>query len=244
MTNTTVNMIGSTEDVIKSTIHIWEEQLRNNNNKMLPIAFFQGTTEQKNEVACALFRYAFEHVLEWSPMDVVNYLTMDHIKQLNLTRAFSALTFPPEYKDNRSGVFYVGILCYPQLKRYYNEQTLWIMEYNRCMDNGRCHYVSFDENNIENARDKARFLLNHVLISDCDISFHNMEEVYEFFGSNKVKYWLSKRKLGAACKFFQSPLDYLNQSLPTDVDFGSGRDNFLLQFNEFKNICTEAELEW
>ena len=224
------------QDLIDSTIHMWEEQLRNNEHKMLPISYFKGNKEQAHEIACHLFRYVFENILDWSPTDAVNYLTFERIKQLNLSRAFNALIYPPEYKDRRCATFYVGILCYPQLKKYYNEQTLWIMEYNNCIDRGRNNYVRFDDENIENAVDKARFLLNHVLISDRDINFNNIEEVYEFFSSKKVKYWLATKKLGAALKFFESPLDFLHQSLPTDVDKANGRNDFVLQFTEFKNL--------
>lgn len=234
-------MLDQDQDIIDSTIRMWEEQLRSNSKKMLPISFFQGNKEQVNKVACALFRYVFENILEWSPIDAVNYLTFEHIKQLNLSRAFNALDFPPEYKDRRCAVFYVGIICYPELRKYYNEQTLWIMEYNRCVDKGRNNYVRFDDENIENAIDKARFLLNHVLISDCELHFKNIEEVYAFFASKKAKYWLATKKLGAAIRYFDSPLDYLHQSLPVDVPREVGRNDFMLQFTEFKNMYEEIE---
>ncbi len=229
-------MVTKNQDLIDSTIRMWEEQLRENSHKMLPITFFKGPKDQANEIACALFRYVFENILEWTPTEVVNYLTFEHIKQLNLSRAFNVLDYPPEYKDRRCAPFYVGILCYPQLKRYYDEQTLWIMEYNRCVDRGRNHYVNFDEDNIENARDKARFLLNHVLINDCELHFRNIEEVYAFFASKKAERWLATKKLKAAVKFFDSPLDFLHQSLPSDVPKENGRNDFVLQYTEFNQM--------
>lgn len=224
------------KDLIDSVISIWENGLRNNEHKALPIVYFQENKEHAHEVACQLFRYVFENILDWSPMDVVNYLTFEQIKQLNLTRAFNALIYPSEYKDPRCATFLVGILCYPQLTRFYDEQTLWIMEYNRCIDKGRNHYVRFDSDNIENAIDKARFLLNHVLISDCELHFKDIEEVYAFFASSKAKSWLATKKLANALRFFESPLDYLHQSLPTDVSRQNGRNDLILQYTEFKNL--------
>ncbi len=231
MTSTTT--ISADQNLIASTIRAWDEQLRSNSKKMFPISFFKGPKEQAHEVACALFRHVFENLLEWSPTQAVNYLTFDYIKKLNLSRAFNALIYPPEYKDRRCATFYVAILCYPELRRYYTDQKLWIMEFNRCSGR-RNKYIRFDDENLTKATDKARYLLNHVLTHECVGEFKNIEDIYDFFSQKGINDWLSSYKLNAALKFFENPLDYLHQSLPNDVDRSAGRNDFMLQFTEFK----------
>ncbi len=227
------------KDLINAVITTWESQIRANEKKILPISYFQGTKEQSNDVACALFRYIFEKVLGWSKTDAVNYLTFEHIKSLNLIRAFNALDYPPVYKDRRCATFYVAILCYPELKKYYNEQTLWTMEYNRCLDRGRNNYIKIDTEKYEYSRNKSCVLLNYVLRNDS--TFENLEELYTKFASKKIRYYLESKRLYSATKLFLSPLDYLHNSLPNDVDKLHGRNDFLLKYIEFKQLNGEIE---
>jgi len=217
---------------IDEAIRCWEKQLRDEKAKKALNIFFKGPKDERNEIAIALFRYVFERVLEKSPREIVNYLTLDMIKELGLIKAFYALNFPSEYKDRRCAVFYVGILCYPSLQKYYRREDLWVMEYNKCIEKGKNHYLAFDEANLNACRDKARYLLNHVLICEHDVPAKNIWEMYEFFSSKKANLYLAKHKLGAAVKFFDSPLDYFNQSLAADVPKDRGRNEFVL-------LCTE-----
>ena len=66
--------------------------------------------------------------------------------------------------------------------------------------------------------------------------FRNIEEVYAFFASKKAERWLATKKLKAAVKFFDSPLDFLHQSLPNDVPKENGRNDFVLQYTEFNQM--------
>ena len=228
------------QNTISTAITLWETSIRTNSNKALPRSIFGGTKEQNHQIAVELFKHVFEKVLEWSPIDVVNFLSMKYIQDLNLQKPFNALDYPPEYKDRRCATFYVGILCYPQLRHYFNEKTIWIMEYNNNIDKGRNHYISFDEENLNKASKKARFLLNYVLRTDCELQFKNIEDLYAFFSQKKAKRWLASKKLGAAVCFFESPLDYLHQSLPRNVESG-GRNDFVLQITEFNKLLKDSK---
>ena len=224
------------EDLKQIAIQTWEAGLHDNFKTKLPAAFFRDTKKNNNELAVEIFKYVFENIFEWSPMDVLNYLTMDHIIKFGLKKPFLALDFPPECKDRSFALYYVAILCYPELRRYYNDQTMWIMEYNRALT-GNKNRIHFSDD-IDEAQTKACFLLNHVLTSGIDTRFKDIEDLYAFFASPNVLPWLSRVKLGisTAGSYFLNPLQYLHESLPNDVPREYGRNDFMLMFTEFKQL--------
>ncbi len=221
-------------DTTDLLIQTWKQGLRENSTKPLPLVFFSYSKEQNHEEACTLFRYVFEKILGWTPYDVINYLNFDIIDKLNLKKAFANLIYPAEYKDRRCAVFYVGVLCYPEIVRDFKKTNVWIMEYNNILHRGKGYYVAFEK---DTGYDKARFLLNYYLVNNPDPRFTDLEAAYAFFGSSEAESFLRKIKLWSPCEqFFLSPLEYFHMSLPNDTDDDTARSDFLLQFTEFKQL--------
>ncbi len=224
-------------DTTDLLIQTWEQGLRENSMKPLSPVFFSYSKEQNHEEACALFRYVFEKILGWSPYDVINYLNYDIIDKLNLKKAFSNLSYPPEYKDRRCACFYVGVLCYPEIIRDFRKTNVWIMEYNNILHKGRGYYVTFEK---DTGYDKARFLLNYYLVNNPDPRFTDLETAYAFFASSDAEPFLKSIKLWSPCEqFFMSPLEYFHMSLPDDTDEDTSRSDLTLQFTEFKQLNGE-----
>ena len=231
----------SANETTRAMIQEWERQLASNEPIKIPDWFFSHTDEQNHENACHLFRYVFENILEWSPQDVMNYLSADIVAKLGLTKPYSRLIFPTEIKngrstrtlESRSAYGYVAALCYPSVIHEYDLQNIWIMEYNRELSGEK--RASIRDFEGEHGYDKARLLLNYWLINHPEERFTDLEAMYAFFATKEASDYIKKIKLDKACQiFFKSPLEYFHESLTEDEGDESAKSEFLLQFTEFK----------
>lgn len=231
-------------------IQIWENSIRTNDMKPLPQKFFSYTAEQNHEEACYLFRYVFEKILDWTPYDALNYLNEEIVTKLNLKKAYNNFNWPEELDKGRSSYYYVAAMCYPDIITDYNEHNLWIMEYNQLLSkveadnkkskekNAKPNRISPNSFTIDNGYDKARFLLNHYLVTHPNEEFTDLETTYEKFANSAfANKFLSNIKLNGACKiFFGTPLEFFHQSLPNDGDDEFSRNDFLYNFTQFKEM--------
>lgn len=236
--------IGKKSETTDAMIQEWERQLASNKPIKLPDIYFSYSDEQNHEEACFLFRYVFEKILEWTPHDVMNYMSAEVVEKLGLTKAYSKLIWPTEIKngrntkifDSRSAYGYVAALCYPSVIHEFDMQNLWIMEYNRELSGEKRTTIKSFEG--ESGYDKARLLFNYWLINHPDERFPDLETMYTFFASKEGMDYLKKIKLDKACQiFFASPLEYFHESLTEDEDDPNRKSEFLLQFTEFTSFC-------
>ena len=81
----------------------------------LPTMYFSSNINPRllHLQAIELFRYAFDHVLHWSPTVVRDYLTMEVINDLKLMPVFRHIIFPEGFVREES-LFYIAWLAYPQ----------------------------------------------------------------------------------------------------------------------------------
>lgn len=72
---------------------------------------FHGTAEEKEESAKALFRYAIEYLLGWTPEEAGEHLTPALIEKLGLDVAMKHIRFPKDLNPNEDYDYIVAV-CY------------------------------------------------------------------------------------------------------------------------------------
>jgi len=239
---------GIKSDTTDAMIQEWERMLANNEEIRLSDVYFSYSPEQNHNEACFLFRYVFENILEWTPHDVMNYMSAEVVEKLGLTKAYSKLLWPSEVKngkkskifDPRSAYGYIAALCYPSAIKEYDIHNIWIMEYNRELSGEK--RASIKNFECEHGYDKARLLLNYWLMNHPDERFKDLESMYNFFASDKANDYLKKIKLDKAREcFFATPLEYFHESLTEDDENGGQKSEFLLQFTEFNKMKEQLQ---
>ena len=105
-------------------------------NKNMPKTYFNGCSAVvKNERAIILFKYFFEKLVQWTPLEIINYLSKDVIDKAKLAKAYSAIDYPPEF--SKRDYFYMAKLCYPdEVGSLFNYRDLIILRYKKVLESG------------------------------------------------------------------------------------------------------------
>lgn len=201
----------------RAMLEDYERHLRMGKN--MPKTYFNGCSDAvKNGRAVLLFKYFFEKVVEWTPLEIINYLTKDVIdNKAKLSKAYSAVDFPKEF--SKKDYFYIAKLCYPDEIGYmFNYRDLIILRYKKVLESGKTFPKKFFD--TPDGNDKARIIMQYALLTS-DIKFRNIDDLCEYFSHRKTSDdFLSKAKLKNVCAMnFTSPLEFAYYSLsPTQRD--------------------------
>ena len=216
-------------ETTKAMILEWEKRLRENDNRPLPKVFFSYDDEQNEKEAIILFKYAFEKILQWTPEDARNNLNKEIIEKLKLKRVYKKIIFPRGL-SYRGDYWYVAKKCYPDKIHGCGKEDIWKMLYLNVLANPNGKYPKEYFCDAD-GKLKAKLFLMHQL--ENYVRFSNIEEMYKFFSSTaEANEFLKECKLLPAMKVhFDSPLEYMHESLPVEQ-----RDNLLLMFTEFQNM--------
>lgn len=220
----------------KLLIEVWEESIREDSDVKVTAKFFPYAKgcEENHRLAVILFKHVFS-VLEWTPHDVMNFMSQEIISLLHLESAYSQLIFPPEVSP-RSNPSYIAKICYPDKLPELSQENLWLMNYQKILSSGRFKRDFFlDKNRYK----KACLFLNWYLVNHPQKGFDNLEAAYHFFASEKAMPFLKKIKLDKPCEqLFASPLEYFHNSLPEDGDEYS-KNNDLYAITDFRRRLRE-----
>ena len=212
-------------------IDVWEKSIREDSNVKISSKYFPypKQSQENHKLAITLFRYVFS-VLEWTPHDVMNFISKDIIEKLHLESAYNQLIFPAEVSP-RSNPNYIAKLCYPDALPELSRENIWLMTYQKVLSGGNFKKDFFTD---ENRYKKARLFLNWYLINHPKKEFTDLHTTYDFFASKKGKTFLKSIKLEKPCEqLFESPLEYFHESLPDDGDEFS-KDNDYFEYADFK----------
>lgn len=180
-----------------------------------------------------LFRYVFENLLNWTPEMARDYLTMDIIKKLHLIRPLKKLECPPEINTEQD-LFCVAWMVYPE-QIHISRHELVLNVYQKILSNKLIKYPKkfFLESDGEvNACICLLYAINQ------EISYHNIEELYAFFGNRKkVMRFLRSVRLYVPCNsIFEYPIDFLHAALPENQ-----KNEFCYRYERFKMILAEQK---
>lgn len=181
-------------------------------NKNMPKTYFNGCSAVvKNERAIILFKYFFEKLVQWTPLEIINYLSKDVIDKAKLAKAYSAIDYPPEF--SKRDYFYMAKLCYPdEVGSLFNYRDLIILRYKKVLESGKSFPKKYFD--APDGNDKARIIMQHALFTS-EKRFKNVDELYSYFADKKTSNeFLAKNKLKNICTIsFPTPLDYAHYSL-------------------------------
>lgn len=203
----------------------------------LPTTFFSSSINPKilHVQAIDLFRYAFDHILHWSPTVVRDYLTMEVINDLKLMPVFRHIIFPDGLVREES-LFYIAWLAYPQTvnKRIQDVELETYHKYlNKEIKKLPTNYFS-GSRSVERACNCLIDRINYYQPFQSSDPFY----AYEFFVSPGCVPFLGKSRLiKIVIALNTTPLDYFHQSLKQSqrcrVIYNFFK--FMLQYNPMKD---------
>lgn len=186
--------------------------------------YFQRKSLRNEKVALAVYRYAIEELLEWTPVDADRFFSLTVADRMKLTPLLLYIDFPPEIIDVQGKITYVLHLLYPQ-QIHYDFRGYVIEIYTEVLQGKRKYPRDFmyGHKGLLRAEICLQYILNKEMV------FESKESLYEFFTSGNIYGFLKKKKLYQLYRsFFAKPLDYLHESLPEEI-----RNEFLYQFYNF-----------
>jgi len=186
------------------------DQILIGKKKSFAPTYFPFNDEQNEKLALDVFKYAVENYLEWTPEETKMYLNADIIKQMKLNFVTRFIRFPAEL-DPKKDFFYIAHLMYPD-KIKYNTKELILNVYKKVLDGTLC---KFPKEYKEGARGFMCAGVCFQYMLEQYFQFSGIEELYEYFASSNGMKALKQYRLASMCsEMFESPLDYLHESLP------------------------------
>lgn len=198
-------------DEKRSIILDYEQLLLKRNATKVSVNYFRHADTRNEELALFMFHYAFENILHWDPVDVVNGASKDLINVLRLVLPYSSVKFPRELKSNKD-YFYLAQKLYPHLQTY-DIRHLVELTYKNVIGKKEGKFPK--EYFVEKEGDiRACICLQYVL--QHYFSFRDSKEMYDTFADEKqANALLSEYKLLKACRMlYKTPLDYLHATVP------------------------------
>lgn len=208
----------------KKELYAEYEKVYTGVKKNVSLSFFKGSPESAKENAIIIMRYAFEKMLNWAPEDISNSLTMEILRQMHLTNLIRFLQIPYELSAKLDSRYFAHVL-YPE-KIYYDEKGITLSIYKRVLSGELAGYPKkffHEEDGYVRAKACMSYILHEKLI------FSNLEDVYRHFLTQRGRADIQKYHLVTALSAFETPVDYVHESLPA-----SQQDEFLFQFYKFK----------
>ncbi len=172
--------------------------------------FFQKNAKELNEKqALAVFRYAFEVYLRWSPIQIRENITKELLEKMKLTQLIRYLQFPAEINPEKD-CYYIANIMYPYLLDIdFKKNVLHVFK--ESLKNKEKLPKEFLSEAIGEIR--ANICMQYILSEK--MYFETTEELYYYFYSKKGIQELKKYKLyGAIGNFYNSPLEFMHFSLP------------------------------
>lgn len=199
--------------------------------KDYPRTCFSSTnTDQENRAnAISILQYAFKDLLGWDAEICKKAISQEVIDMMKLTNIQQYLDVPIEYNGAVDPVFYASLI-YPE-RVFFDREQLAIDIYEDVLnerifnDRKRSYPKKFFQG--QDGKDRACLCLIHALQKQ---SFHNFDEVYSLLADPSKKFLIASKLLLADSEF-ETPLDYLHDSLSDD-----DKDDFLYSYYKYKYV--------
>lgn len=196
--------------------------------------FAGGNRETNQKHALTIIKYSFEHFLHWQPEDIKRYVNWKTLEIMKLDTLIKYIEFPGELNP-KNDLFYLAHLIYPnQIK--YSTYDMIIGIYKKVIEKKLYRFPKDfwdDEKGIDRAKICFRYMVRNYL------AFHDIDEMYQFFASDKGRKSLKQYQLLMPCElFYDHPLDYLQDAMP-DVQ----KDEFIYHYLRFQVAFASKEKE-
>lgn len=188
----------------------YEQILIGNKTGFSPYYFKYGDNLSANYVY-EIMKFAFEVYLKQSPEDIRDHFNKEISELMKLEPLMKYIDFPEEL-DKGSDYFYIAALLYPQQIKF-NEKELILRTFNRVLNGS---LKKFPKEYFAGTRGSMRAGICLQYMLNQHYTFENTQALYKFFaGPNGLKA-LKEYRLNSICnEMFDTPIDYLHDSLPT-----------------------------
>lgn len=226
-------------------LYEYEQILMGNRNSFSRSFFPKNQPSEREKNALAVFKYAIEMFLGWSPYVAKEKLKKPIIRDMRLSKVLTYIDFPVELEPDKD-LDYVLSLLYPKQILITKEERI-LRYYVRLLEQKDRYFVRgyFSESD---AREKACICLRYILTNHSKSK--SIEQLYNMFSStrgrgskdegsdieNSGKEYLKQYKLDhIASDLYENKLDFLHDALPD-----SQKNNFLYLYYKFKERKTSV----
>lgn len=224
------------DDLVRQMLLDYERLVPEDSTKKLSRDYFSFTDEINEKMAIECFKYAFEKILHWGPRDIINGMTPQVLRRLHLLLPNTKLRYPKGLNP-KTDLFYIAKICYPNQVRGFNKRDIILHTYRNILDRkdgkfGKNYFLN-NEGNL-----RARICMQYLL--QTDTSWESKKALYEFFANEKeaTKYIKSKGLTQALNICFDSPLEYMHESLPSEQ-----KDNLYFSYYSFNRYIEKNNLK-
>lgn len=204
----------------KLLIYFYDDYLLNDT----PIPPYFLSVASVNENVLTIMRYAFEHLVRWTPKEVMENMDAEIIDKLKLRDLINRLEIPPYY--NRDDYYFYAHLMYPN-ERFLDEESMIRKQYEDILS-GKVQ--RFPRGFIEGDDGEKRISICFRYILEKE-GFKSIEDIYNFFSTAEGNKLLKKYNLDIAKRnHFEKTIDFVHATLSENQ-----RDDDLYHYLRFKS---------
>lgn len=210
-------------DILKSAIAEYEDTLLGKRKAVSSYYFSYGKTGNM-KLALQIMKHAFETYLNWSPLDLRDYITMEVLERVKVRSLLKYIEFPPELNP-KEDLFYIAWLIYPETV-HFNSKELTLRVYKSLLDKTIQKFPKEFFTGTD-GYSRAQICLRYIIEQYLNPS--TIKELYEFFSTLECQKFLRKHKLLVICRdLFDTPVHYLHISLSKKQ-----QDDFWYRYYDF-----------
>lgn len=187
------------------------EEVLIGNRKKISSSYFTFDKKGNERVALTVIHYALEKLLGWNTENAIQLLNPNYISLMKLDQMIKYIAFPSDVsKDDTDYILY---LLYPKYVNY-DVQKYTLRIYEDVMNNNGRYPKDYMYGYLGMLR--AKICLQHAINKNC--IFQSIDEMYKFFSSKAcVKYLKHNKLYQLYINFYETPLEYMHDSIPTSV---------------------------
>lgn len=194
-----------------SVINDYEEVLIGNKGE-ISRDFFAFDRKGNQRVALSVFKYAIEKLLKWDAKRAAEFFNESFMHLMKLDQMANYIIYPSDVSPKDTE--YILHLLYPKEVQY-ELKKYTIRIYKEVMAGKRRYPKDYMFGYLGLLR--AKICLQYSLVQTSQL-FKTTDELYKFFASPECIKYLKKNRLLQLCdSFYNSPLEYMYDSVPTDL---------------------------
>ena len=194
-----------------SVINDYEEVLIGNKGEISK-DFFAFDRKGNQRVALSVFKYAIEKLLKWDAKRATELFNESFMHLMKLDQMANYIIYPSDVSPKDTE--YILHLLYPKEVQY-ELKKYTIRIYKEVMAGKRRYPKDYMFGYLGLLR--AKICLQYSLVQTSQL-FKTTDELYKFFASPECIKYLKKNRLLQLCdSFYNSPLEYMYDSVPTDL---------------------------
>lgn len=174
-------------------------------------SYFLFDKKGNERIAVSVIRYAIEELLGWDKQSAIQMFNSKYIAFMKLEPLMKYIAFPSDVKKDDTE--YILYLLYPKQVNY-NIQKYTIRVYESVLQNKARYPKDYMYGFLGMLR--AKICLQYSI--NQDKVFKSADDLYRFFASKEAVRYLKKKKLYQLYNsFYNTPLEYCHDSMPSSV---------------------------